>query len=123
MFVAAVRSPSVMSRCCRSARSRGPTVARTWSTVPFITTFCHPGNNACHPVESRKILSSMTTTHDVIVIGGGVAGLSGALVLARSRRSVLVNDSREPRNAPAAGVHNYLYTAAIWAGARGILGS
>ncbi|HEY3060535.1 MAG TPA: NAD(P)/FAD-dependent oxidoreductase [Chloroflexota bacterium] len=50
----------------------------------------------------------MTTTYDVIVIGGGVAGLSGAVVLARSRRSVLVIDSGEPRNAPAEGVHNYL---------------
>ena len=54
------------------------------------------------------MLGGMTTTYDVSVIGGGVAGLSGALVLARSRRSVLVIDSGEPRNAPAAGVHNYL---------------
>ncbi|WP_028934850.1 SAM-dependent methyltransferase [Pseudonocardia spinosispora] len=45
---------------------------------------------------------------DVIVIGGGAAGLSGALTLARARRSVLVLDSGEPRNAPAEGVHGYL---------------
>lgn len=50
----------------------------------------------------------MTTHHDVIVIGGGAAGLSAALVLGRSRRSVLVVDTGEPRNAPATGVHNYL---------------
>jgi thioredoxin reductase (NADPH) len=48
------------------------------------------------------------TKYDVIVIGGGAAGLSGALALARSRRSVLVIDDRTPRNAPAEGVHNYL---------------
>ncbi|MBO3737908.1 bifunctional NAD(P)/FAD-dependent oxidoreductase/class I SAM-dependent methyltransferase [Actinoplanes flavus] len=47
-------------------------------------------------------------TYDVVVIGGGAAGLSGALALARSRRSVLVVDSAEPRNAPAAHMHNYL---------------
>jgi thioredoxin reductase (NADPH) len=46
--------------------------------------------------------------YDVVVIGGGAAGLSGAVALARSRRSVLVVDAGEPRNAPADGVHNYL---------------
>jgi thioredoxin reductase len=45
---------------------------------------------------------------DVVVIGGAAAGLSGALALVRSRRSVLVVDSGEPRNAPSAHVHNYL---------------
>jgi thioredoxin reductase len=44
----------------------------------------------------------------VIVVGGGVAGLSGALLLARSRRSVLVLDAGEPRNAPARAAHNFL---------------
>ena len=47
-------------------------------------------------------------TYDVVVIGGGAAGLGGALMLGRSRRSVLVIDSGEPRNAPAAGVHGFL---------------
>jgi len=46
--------------------------------------------------------------YDVVVIGGGAAGLSGALVLARARRSVLVIDAGEPRNAPAAAVHGFL---------------
>ncbi|WP_350274656.1 NAD(P)/FAD-dependent oxidoreductase [Kribbella sp. HUAS MG21] len=48
------------------------------------------------------------TMYDVIVIGGGAAGLSGALALVRSRRSVLVIDDGTPRNAPAEGVHNFL---------------
>ena len=46
--------------------------------------------------------------YDVVVVGGGAAGLSGALALARSRRSVLVVDSGEPRNGPAAHMHNVL---------------
>ncbi|MFA9429211.1 NAD(P)/FAD-dependent oxidoreductase [Egicoccus sp. AB-alg2] len=45
---------------------------------------------------------------DVCVIGGGPAGLSAALVLARSRRSVLVIDAGEPRNAPAVAMHAFL---------------
>ena len=43
--------------------------------------------------------------YDVVVVGGGPAGLNGALMLARSRRSVLVVDAGSPRNAPAHAVH------------------
>ncbi|MBK3555451.1 NAD(P)/FAD-dependent oxidoreductase [Streptomyces sp. MBT56] len=46
--------------------------------------------------------------YDVVIVGGGAAGLSGALALGRARRSVLVIDAGEPRNAPASHVHNYL---------------
>ena len=52
-------------------------------------------------------------TYDVIVIGGGPAGLSGAVALGRALRSVLVIDAGEPRNAPADGIHNYLTRDAI----------
>jgi len=45
---------------------------------------------------------------DVVIIGGGAAGLSAALVLARARRSVLVLDSGSPRNAPATRMHGFL---------------
>jgi thioredoxin reductase len=48
------------------------------------------------------------TNFDVIVIGGGAAGLSAALVLSRARRTVLVVDSGTPRNAPAAHMHGFL---------------
>lgn len=43
--------------------------------------------------------------YDVLVVGGGAAGLSGALMPARARRSVAVVDAGDPRNAPAGGVH------------------
>src|SRR2546425_5475725 len=45
---------------------------------------------------------------DVLVAGGGLAGLAAALTLGRARRSVLVVDEGHPRNAPAAHAHGYL---------------
>jgi thioredoxin reductase len=50
----------------------------------------------------------LSDRYDVVVAGGGAAGLNGALMLARSRRSVVVIDAGAPRNAPAAGVHGFL---------------
>ncbi|MEU9589009.1 NAD(P)/FAD-dependent oxidoreductase [Streptomyces sp. NPDC048219] len=46
--------------------------------------------------------------YDVIVVGGGAAGLSAALVLGRARRSALVVDAGEPRNAPSGHMQGYL---------------
>ncbi|MFN3339971.1 MAG: FAD-dependent oxidoreductase [Dietzia sp.] len=45
---------------------------------------------------------------DVIVVGGGAAGLSAALMLGRARRRVLVVDAGEPRNRFAAHMHGVL---------------
>ena len=45
---------------------------------------------------------------DVVVIGGGAAGLSAALVLGRARRRVAVVDAGRPRNAPAAHMQGFL---------------
>ncbi|MBF8186868.1 NAD(P)/FAD-dependent oxidoreductase [Nonomuraea sp. K274] len=46
--------------------------------------------------------------HDVIVVGGGPAGLSAALVFGRQRRRVLLVDGGKVRNAPATEMHMYL---------------
>ena len=46
--------------------------------------------------------------YDVVVIGGGAAGLSAALVLSRARRQVLVVEAGQPRNAPAEHMHGFL---------------
>jgi thioredoxin reductase len=45
---------------------------------------------------------------DVLVVGGGAAGLSAALVLTRALRNVAVVDAGHPRNAPAAHMHGFL---------------
>ena len=50
----------------------------------------------------------MSDRYDVVAIGGGAAGLSGAVALARARRRVLVVDAGDPRNAPAAHMHIHL---------------
>jgi thioredoxin reductase len=50
----------------------------------------------------------MTQDYDVAVIGGGAAGLSAAVTLSRSLRSVVVIDAGAPRNAVSHAAHNLL---------------
>lgn len=46
--------------------------------------------------------------YDVVIVGGGPAGLSAALILGRSRKSVLLCDAGTPRNAAAHEVHGFV---------------
>ena len=52
--------------------------------------------------------SEINTRYEVVVVGGGAAGLSAAVTLSRALRSTLVIDAGEPRNCPAAAVHGFL---------------
>jgi thioredoxin reductase len=47
-------------------------------------------------------------TYDAVVIGGGPAGLAGALWLARYRLRCCLFDAENPRNAPTWALHGYL---------------
>ena len=60
------------------------------------------------PGEEQDDAQDAAPLVDVVVIGGGAAGLAAATSLARFRYRVLVVDAGQPRNAPAHGVHNVL---------------
>jgi thioredoxin reductase len=53
-------------------------------------------------------MGDMTLPYDVIIVGGGPAGLSAALALGRARKRVLLCDSGPRRNAAAEQIHNFV---------------
>src|SRR6188768_2406172 len=60
-------------------------------------------------MASRVVALTMTSmSYDVLIVGGGAAGLSAGLVLGRARRKVAIVDAGSPRNAPAAHMQGFL---------------
>ena len=50
----------------------------------------------------------MAASYDVVIVGGGAAGLSAALVLGRCRRSVLLFDDGQARNAASQAAERFI---------------
>ncbi len=68
----------------------------------------HHERRASSPTRGRRRSHSRTRVVDAVVVGGGPAGLSAALVFGRARRDVLVLDTGRPANAPAHSVGGLL---------------
>ena len=59
---------------------------------------------------------------EVVIVGGGPAGLNAALLLGRARRRVLLCDAGAPRNAPVAHLHGFLSRDGLPPGELGRIG-
>jgi thioredoxin reductase len=79
---------------------------------------------ADRPLVGKVVLmESKNTEWDCVVVGGGAAGLSAALVLGRARRRTLVVDAGRQSNLPAHGIggllgHDGLPPAQLYAAGR-----
>ena len=64
------------------------------------------------PSATPQCFDARRTVLDAVVVGGGPAGLSAALVLGRARQSVLVLDSGKPANAAVSAIGGLLAQSA-----------
>lgn len=57
---------------------------------------------------ARGFTEEIRMLYDIVIVGGGPSGLSGALALGRARKRVFLCDSGPRRNAAAEHIHNFV---------------
>src|ERR1041384_4798916 len=92
-------------RNCRAASPRAR--SRRKQKVPRPLQSKHWRRSARSTTHARFFVS-MTKTREVIVVGGGIAGLSAAIYLGRAQRDVAVIDSGHSMAKWEPVVQNYL---------------
>ncbi len=73
-----------------------------WAYSPY----CKPLSKV--PTSHMSNMTGQTDNVDVVIVGGGPAGLNAALVLGRCRRDVVLFDDGKPRNAVSHALHGFL---------------
>ena len=91
-------------------RAPGVLAQRAQATTRQLFWSCHLGMTSCQIATGRSTVIRMDTNFDadVVIIGGGAAGLSAALVLGRARLGTVVFDDGQPSNAPAHAIGGLL---------------
>lgn len=72
------------------------------------TVACLAASSSLYATSADEGKSDPGKVFELVIIGGGPAGLAAAMVMARSRRSVLLIDGGTPRNTAAPAVHTFL---------------
>lgn len=86
---------------CRSGRTGHCLVTTVTMRIPILIT-------VFTSLALAAVKSVPTTDYDVIIVGGGPSGLSALSGVSRVRRTALLFDNHEYRNAPTRAMHDVI---------------